>query len=175
MAYFDAPAAAPAQIAPLRIAPPFAGGTSCLGALRMRPTFARLHSALALCACVRRLPSRFPPFCFQFEILRRFAPQDDGKESTPLPSAAPPPSPQGEGKGRRNAPRQFAVCKQSPARRGRRGILFQIILKKGKITLFPFFPCEHTDGGECAARFSNVSPYMRGAEGRNRRRAVEGR
>ena len=24
-------------------------------------------------------------------------------------------------------------------------------LKKGKITLFPFFPYEHTDGGECGA------------------------
>ena len=27
-----------------------------------------------------RLPNYFPPFCFQFEILRRFAPQDERKE-----------------------------------------------------------------------------------------------
>ena len=52
MSFSDAPAAAPARIAPLRIAPPFAGGLP----------------SLALCACVRRLPSRFPPFCFQFEF-----------------------------------------------------------------------------------------------------------
>ena len=30
--------------------------------------------------------------------------------------------------------------------------LFQIILKKGKITLFPFFPYKHTDEGEAARR-----------------------
>ena len=52
----------------------------------------------------------------------------------------------------------FAVCKQSPARRGRRGILFQTIFKKGKITLFPFFPYKHTDEGEVSRRFITGVP-----------------
>ena len=150
MPFFDAPAAAPARIAPLRIAPPFAGGLPALAlcacvrrlpgnfpplsfahasdvcrvasrlyALRMRPTFAGSLIAFMLCACARRLPGRFPPFCFQFKSLRRFAPPNDGKESAPLPSASPPPSPRG--KARVSASHLFAVCKQSPARRGRRG------------------------------------------------------
>ena len=36
--------------------------------------------------------------------------------------------------------------------------LFQKILKKGKITLFPFFPYEHTDGGEFFCRLLIVIP-----------------
>ena len=44
---------------------------------------------------------------------------------------------------------------QASARRGTRELNLS---KKGKMTLFPFFPYEHTDGGECAARFINGVP-----------------
>ena len=59
------------------------------------------------------------------------------KANAPLPSAAPPPSPKGEGK-------TFVIPNKYS--------------KKGKITLFPFFPYEHTDEGECAARLIKGVP-----------------
>ena len=34
----------------------------------------------------------------------------------------------------------------------------KLFSKNGKITLLPFFPYEHTDGGECAARFIKGVP-----------------
>ena len=47
------------------------------------------------------------------------------------------------------------------------------------MTLFPFFPYEHTDGGECAARFINGVPCNARRRGekppQSRRKAVNGR
>ena len=47
------------------------------------------------------------------------------------------------------------------------------------MTLFPFFPYEHTDGGECAARFINGVPCNARRRGekppQSRRRTVNGR
>ena len=69
------------------------------------------------------------------------------------------PSPKGEGKNRRLRP--SAKCPpRAPRRAGWRRTPYRSkqLRKRGKITLFPFFPYEHTDGGECGAHKKRTCP-----------------
>ena len=61
------------------------------------------------------------------------------------------PSPKGEGKNRRPHPLQNVRSCALARGIGTNPLSLQT-LKKGKITLFPFFPCEYTDEGEVSRR-----------------------
>ena len=100
-------------------------------------------------------------FYILFEILRcaRAAPaltQDD-RGRRPLKRC--PARPQDDGGGSRALRHSLSVPARYAARgRNKISIALNKYSKKGKITLFPFFPYEHTDGGECAARFNKREP-----------------
>ena len=84
----------------------------------------------------------------------RSAARGDRKESAPLPSASPPPSPQGEGK-------TFIIPNK--------------YAKRGKTTLLPLFPYKYTDGGECGAHKKRACPENKQGSRKSQRSEIFGK
>ena len=108
---------------------------------------------------MEKCPVFFPSFYIQNEIFRLALLAQDDQIVSERPSSAgfAATFPQGGRQGSTHTVLMYAPARPA-ARGGNKLSIAPNNIQKRRNRILPFFPYEHTDGGECAARFNKREP-----------------